>query len=420
MRVKTTGTEFKSMLRDCAGEVPKLTRVLRNRLRLNQEALGELAGVHRNAITRLESGRSGHLDRWVRVLFFVLLGHRDKDIGKDIATLREHAKKHTPMEPTGENTPLFTEFLRIRESCGESIVALSKEIRRRYELTQEDFAELLCSDRTAVTHLEGSKHKYPERQLTDLYLAFLMLNDRRLMDEVASLGREKVRSGVRKKAEKKASFRPEPKAEKPATVNLPASPVRAVADQGTEESLKKYGFRTRQEFDNALRNQDLTLEKKRQLALIEVELSEELKKKEALKMVRLQLQALKSRILRELYDRGPNDQAVFTRAAQSYAKGRSTAEISLEHGGYLSLPFCVYWEKNGFDINKFLEWNPSGAEVYDIYSSFEPEFKLSSVEYRFRPRKKGPGEQTEIPESSKNLAALLKMWFPQLAADLLD
>ncbi len=452
MNLKSAITEFKSMLRDCDGELPKLTRLLRNRLHLNQEALGALAGVHRNAITRLENGRCNNPVRWLRELFFVLLACRERTLHKDIESLRDHAKKNLPIQTTEENSALFGEFLRLRESCSENVSALSKEIRRRYDLTQEDFAGLLGADRTAVTHLEGAKHKYPERLLADLYLSFLLLNEQELKEEVFSLRREKVKGLAEGGAEREGGLKPEPEvrhaaakeedakypepedteeagvagqwgppeARETATEPVPAGFAPNTADFDEQAKLRKYGFRTRQELYGAMRSEDLTLEEKRRLALIDGLWAEELKKKEALKVVRMQMQTVRARIMRELFDRGRDNQAVFIRASNSYRKGLSIAEISQEHNGYLSLPFCSFWEKRGFDPVKFLTWKPSGEEVYEIYRYFEPEFKMNSLEYRFRPKKNPSVDSLETEERKNSLTSLLKEWFPQIAEEIRD
>jgi DNA-binding XRE family transcriptional regulator len=452
MNFKNAITEFKSMLRDSGGELAKLTRLLRNRLHLNQEALGALAGVHRNAITRLESGRCNDPARWLSELFFVLLACRERTLHKDIVALREHAKKNLPIQATEENSALFGEFLRLSESCSGNIATLSKEIRRRYGLTQEEFAELLGADRTAVTHLEGAKHKYPERLLADLYLSFLLLNEQELREEVYSLRREKVRALSEGRAEKDgvpktapgvvhAAAKEEdakypapgdneepggtgqwstPETRVPVTEPVTAGFAPNAADFDEQAKLRKYGFRTRQELYGAMRNEDLTLEEKRRLALIDGLWAEELKKKEALKVVRMQMQTVRARIMRELFDRGRDTQAVFIRASNSYRKGLSIAEISQEHNGYLSLPFCSFWEKRGFDPVKFLTWKPLEEEIHEIYRDFEPEFKMNSLEYRFRPKKNPSADRPETEERKKSLATLLKEWFPQLAEEIRD
>lgn len=450
MRLKSNVTEFRSMLRDCDGELPKLTRLIRNRLRLNQEALGALTGVHRNAITRLENGRSNHPVRWVRELFFVLLACRDETFGKEIRALRDHAKKRSPVEATEETGPLFGKFVELCERCSGNVAALSREIRRRYGLTQEDLAELLESDRTTVTHLEGAKHKYPERLLADLYIVFLLLNDRELKEEVYSLKHEKVKSTAQGRAGKRAAERPKESGapgssameedaryaeqavkEGTTTRELAAAPSKAGSSNepasevtkpyfDEESNLKKYGFRTRQELYGVMRSEDLTPEEKRRLSIIDDRWTEDLKKRDALKVVRMQMQTVRARVTRELYDRGHDNQAVFIKASNSYKKGLSIAEISQEHNGYLSLPFCSFWEKRGFDPVKFLTWKPTNAEVYEIYMNFEPEFKINSLEYRFRPKKNLPPDQTSIVESSKSLTTLLKEWFPQIADEIRD
>lgn len=439
MRSKNVIIEFKTMLRDCDGELPKLTRLLRNRLRLNQEALGALAGVHRNAITRLENGRCNNPVKWVRELFFVLLECREKTLRKEIESLRGHARTKAPVGMTEEMSPLFEEFLQLCESCSGNIAALSKEIRRRYGITQEDFAELLGADRTAVTHLEGAKHKYPERLLADLYLSFLQLKDTELRTEVLSLRHEKVKAQSQGRAEKRGGVRPRPRYANPAAMEedakypepegkevkeaaeaSAASAAPEASDFDEASKLKKYGFRTRQELYSAMRNDDLTLEEKRRLALIDGLWAEELKKKEALKVVRMQMQTVKARVMRELFDRGRDNQAVFMRASNSYRKGLSIAEISQEYDGYLSLPFCSFWEKRDFDTVKFLTWKPSAPEIYEIYRNFEPEFKMNSLEYRFRPKKNPAPVRPDIEESSKGLTTLLKEWFPQIAEEIRD
>lgn len=443
-------TEFKSMLRDCEGEIPKLTRLLRNRLSLNQEALGVLTGLHRNAIIRLENGRCDTLVKWVRELFFVLLVCRDRTLSNDLLALREYAKRKTLMGSTQENSGRFKDFLRLFAASGQNIAELSKTIRKEYNLTQEELAGLLWADRSAVGHLEANKYKYPERLLADLYLSFLQLNDPELKEYVLALTQEKIKRTWSDKADKEPAIeiRPEepetrqlnanePEAKYPERTDRPMAlagenevsvpggglesppPVSAPKLDNFDEQakLRRYGFRTKQELDNAIRSAELTLEEKRRLAMIDVLWNDDLKKKETLKFVRTQMQTVKAKILRELFERTGDDQVVFLRAANSYRKGLSIAEIAQENYGYLSLPFCRLWERLGFDLAKYLVWKPSDSEVYEIYKDYEPEFKTKSLEYRFRPKKNPPAQ---IEGKDKNLNSLLKEWFPLIAEEIGD
>lgn len=443
-------TEFKSMLQDCEGEIPKLTRLLRNRLRLSQEALGGLTGLHRNAITRLENGRCDILVKWLRELFFVLLVCRDRTLNNDLLALREYAKRKTLMGGTQGNSGLFKDFLLLFAASGQNIAELSKTIRKVYNLTQDDLAGLLWADRSAVGHLEANKHKYPERLLADLYLSFLQLNDPELKEYVKSLRQEKVKRRWSDKAEKEPAGEIRPEEPETREVNAkepeakyPERTDRQIALAGEQEvlvpggdleapplvtaqkldnfdeqaKLRRYGFRTKQELDNAMRSAELTLEEKRRLALIDDLWNEELKKQETLKFVRAQMHTVKAKMLRELFERTGNDQVVFLRAANSYRKGLSIAEIAQENHGYLSLPFCRLWERQGFELSRYLVWKPSDSEVYEIYKDYEPEFKTKSLEYRFRPKK---NPLAQIEEKDKNLKSLLKEWFPLIAEEIGD
>lgn len=446
--------EFKEMLEGSEGEIPKVVRLLRNRHRLSQSALGALLGVHRNAIIRLEAGRYADGARWLRDLFLTLVILNDGALYKDICAIQDHAKNKTPLEPGEENSALFKDFLAKLAESQNNPSALSKMIRKDRDLTQEDLSLLLCTDRTTVTQLEGGKHKHPERLLADLYLTLLLLDDPELKEYVLTLKQEKIKK-VRPRESKKAissEVKPEGEIE---TVTAPAeyqgnslatSPRAAEQEQvvpapyylvtgagegqpsinadgaavktGSPEelfNLKKYGFRTRQELYSAMRHGVNTLEEKRRLALIDTSWDDDLKKEEAKKRVRSQMKAVKEKMLRELFDRSANNQTAFIRASNSYRRGLSIAEVAHENNGYFSVPFCKLWEKQGFNLVKFLAWKPTEREIYEIYRDYEPEFRINTLEYKFRPKKNAPRER---PLEEMNLNTLLKEWFPQIAAEI--
>jgi len=445
--------EFKEMLEGSEGEIPKIARLLRNRHRLSQSALGALLGVHRNAIIRLEAGRYADGARWLRDLFLTMVILNDGALYKDICAIQDHAKNKTPLGPGADDSALFKVFLAKLSESRNNPSTLSKMIRKERGLTQEDLSLLLCADRTTVTQLEGGKHKHPERLLADLYLTLLLLEDPELKEFVLALRQERIKK-VRPRESKKAispvkpeegirivtapaeyqenRLAPAPRAaeaeqvatapyylvtgadEGQPTINTGAG---AIKTNNPEELLnfKKYGFRTRQELYNAMRHGVNTLEEKRRLALIDTSWDEELKKEEAKKRVRAQMKAVREKMLRELFDRSANNQTAFIRASNSYRRGLSIAEVAHENNGYFSIPFCKLWEKQGFNLVKFLAWKPTEREIYEIYMEYEPEFRINTLEYKFRPRKNALQER---PDEEMNLNTLLKEWFPQIAADI--
>ncbi len=438
MELKKIISEFTAMLDSCEGDIPKLSRLLRNKYGLNQATLGRLTGLHRNAVIRLESGKYSSPGKWKRELFYVLLLCNDKSLYKDILSLRDYGKKKTPIGITEENSGFFKDFITRHADSGENIPELSKAIRKKYNLIQEDLAELLGADRTTVSQLEGGKHKYPDRLLADLYFSTLFLNEPELKEYVLSLGRDKVKKTRVALEEKKPYVSVEMKSEEEAVeysedkgivaaeeTVVPAFPpdsmeMRPVTIEPKidipedEVNLKKYGFRTRQELYNATRFGE-TLEEKRRLDLINTQWEDDLKKEGTRKLLRTQMKALKDRIMRELFDRTANNQTAFLRASNGYRKGLSIAEIASENNGYFSLPFCNVWEKQGFNLVKFLAWKPTEKDAYEIYKDYEPEFKINTLEYKFRPRKT-PKAPVEAGEMSLN--TLLKEWFPQLAEEI--
>ncbi len=458
MERKKVIIEFKEMFESSGGEIPKLARLLRNKHRLSQSALGALLGVHRNAIIRLEAGRYTDGARWLRDLFLAVLILNDRALYKDVCAIQDYAKNKTPLEPGEENSGLFKNFIvKLAESRNNPSM-LSKMIRKEHGLTQEDLSILLCADRTTVTQLEGGRHKYPERLLADIYLTLVLLNDPDLKEYVLSLRQEKIKKVHPRESKKVISgdIKPEDREIEIVTAEyheasvIPASeaaetdrsfplagyhgeglnveaPVQAtniieqssaITKNGNPEelaNLKKYGFWTRQELYNAMRHGENTLEEKRRLVLIEASWDEYLKKEDMKKRIRAQMKAMREKILRELFDRTTNNQTAFLRASNIYRKGLSIAEVAHENDGYFSLPFCKFWEKQGFNLVKFLAWKPTEKEIFEIYRDYEPEFKINTLEYKFRPRKNA---LPELEAGEMNLNTLLKEWFPQISEEI--
>ena len=432
------------MLRSAGGDIPRLARILRQRLRLSQSGLGDILGVHRNAIVRVEAGKYGDGARWLRDLFLSFLVLNDRGLCGDVRAIREYAKSKTPMEPGAENSALFEDFLRKLAESGNDPALLSGIIRKEHGLTQEELSRLLCVDRTAVTQLEARRHKYPERLLADLYLARVLIDDPGLKAYVLSLRGERpgkaasrpvLRTqgpgGVQAGEGPEAGYAAEPAVE--AARAAETGPEMAYAAGGAQgqaataqqtpapdeseetANLRRYGFRTRQELYNAMRQREITLEERRRIALIEASWDDDIKREEARRRVRAQMEAVRGNILRELFDRTADSQTAFLRASNSFKKGLSMAEVANENNGCFSLPFCMLWERHGFSLVKFLAWKPSETEIFEIYRDYEPEFRINTLEYKFRPRKGRPPEK-EPAETS--LDSLLKRWFPQIADEI--